>query len=135
MLQITPHHRLLLAVRPADFRAGIDGLIALCKQNLEEDPFSGTIFVFTNKRRSSIKILVFDGNGFWLCQKRFSCGRLAWWPTQNTSSFSVNPSQLLILFSQGNPLDANLPSDWKAVSPATPTPQSHRLIKEEGVAH
>ena len=135
MLQITPHHRLLLAVRPADFRRGIDGLIALCKQNLEEDPFSGTIFVFTNKKRSSIKILVFDGNGFWLCQKRFSSGRLAWWPTQNTPSFSVNPSQLLILFSQGNPLDANLPSDWKAVSPPPPMLQLHKLIKEEGIAH
>lgn len=134
MLQITPHHRLLLAVRPADFRRGLDGLIALCKQNLEEDPFSGTIFVFTNKKRSSIKILVFDGNGFWLCQKRFSSGRLAWWPTQNTSSFPVNPSQLLILFSQGNPLDANLPSDWKAVSPSPPMPQLHKLIKEEGGA-
>lgn len=121
MLQITPHHRLLLAVCPTDFRKGIDGLAALCRQALEEDPFSGTIFVFSNRARKSIKILVYDGKGFWLCTRRFSKGRLAWWPTQqNSSSFSVNPSQLQILFSQGNPLDANIPSDWRSITPSPP---------------
>jgi hypothetical protein len=127
MLQITPHHRLLLAVGYVDFRRGIDGLAATCRQVLEEDPFSGTVFVFTNRRRSSIKILLFDGGGFWLCQKRFSRGRLAWWPScQQTSSlgsitqeqgFSIKPSQLHILFSQGNPLDAPVPPDWRPVTP------------------
>jgi transposase len=72
MLQITPHHRLRLAVKPADFRRGIDGLAALCRQSLGEDPFSGIIFIFTNRLRNAVKILVFDGNGFWLCAKRFS---------------------------------------------------------------
>lgn len=132
MLQITPHHRLLLAVTPTDFRKGIDGLAALCRKTLEEDPFSGTIFVFTNKRRNSIRVLVYDGNGFWLCNKRFSSGRLAWWPSpQEKTSFSVNPSQLLILFSQGNPLNAILPSDWRPVSPSPPMP--HKIIKEKEI--
>lgn len=49
MLQITPHHRLLLAVGFVDFRRGIDGLVSTCRQVLEEDPFSGTVFVFTNR--------------------------------------------------------------------------------------
>lgn len=118
MLQITPHHRLLMAIAPADFRKGIDSLAALCRQVLEEDPFSGTIFVFTNRPRTSLKILLYDGNGFWLCQKRFSKGRLAWWPSQEKSShFSIKPSQLQVLFSQGNPLDAILPSDWRPLPP------------------
>jgi transposase len=120
MLQITPHHRLLLAVRPADFRKGIDSLAALCRQTLEEDPFSGTVFIFTNRLRTTVKILVYDGQGFWLCTKRFSRGRLAWWPIQQTSSFAVNPSQLQILLSQGNPLDAHIPADWRPVTPKLP---------------
>lgn len=120
MLQITPHHRLLLAVKYVDFRKGIDSLAALCRQALEEDPFSGTIFVFTNRPRTSVKILVYDGLGFWLCQKRFSHGRLAWWPSkQEASRFSVKPSQLHILLSQGNPLDTPIPSDWRSVSPSS----------------
>lgn len=78
MLQITPQHRLLFSVEPVDFRCGIDGLAALCRNKLEADPFAGTVFVFTNKQRTSVKLLVYDGAGFWLCQKRFSSGRLKW---------------------------------------------------------
>jgi transposase len=119
MLQITPHHRLRLAVKPADFRRGIDGLAALCRQSLNEDPFNGTIFIFTNRSKKAVKILVFDGNGFWLCAKRFSRGRLAWWPTQNLATLSLNPSQLHILLAQGNPMDTSIPPDWR---PLLPTP-------------
>lgn len=115
MLQITPHHTLLLAVKPVDCRSGIDGLAALCRQELNSDPFGGSVFVFTNKRRAAIKILVFDGNGFWLVHKRFSQGRLAWWPPLHTNvpSYPVNPSQLQILFSQGDPSSTLLPPDWR----------------------
>ncbi len=119
MLQITPHHRLLLAVKPADFRKGIDSLAALCKQVLHEDPFTGAFFIFTNRLRTAIKILVYDGNGFWLCTKRFSKGRLAWWPTQNVPSLSLSPSQLHILLAQGNPADARTPDNWRQVNNAS----------------
>lgn len=119
MLQITPHHRLLLAVNYVDFRKGIDSLAALCRQVLEEDPFSGTIFVFTNRPRTAVKILLYDGNGYWLCHKRFSKGRLAWWPSQQkTSGFSIKSSQLHVLLSQGDPSDTPIPSDWRSVSPS-----------------
>jgi transposase len=74
MIQITPHMRILLAVQPADFRKGIDGLAALCRQALASDPFSGTLFVFRNRLGTAIKILVYDGQGFWLCHKRLSTG-------------------------------------------------------------
>lgn len=116
MLQITSHHTLLLAVKPVDFRKGIDGLVALCRQVLEEDPLSGVFFFFTNKRRQSIKILVYDGNGFWLSQKRFSKGRLAWWPKEDNASFPLNPSQVHILLSQGDPSETSLPSDWRPLT-------------------
>ena len=127
MLQITPHHRLLLAIVPVDFRRGIDGLAAICRQVLEEDPFNRSIFVFTNRSSTSLKILLYDGNGFWLSQKRFSSGRLAWWPSQQeTQSFSLKPSQLHILFSQGNPLEAHLPSDWRPLPHISVTPSRLR---------
>jgi len=68
MIQITPQMRILLAVEPADFRKGIDGLAQLCRQRLQADPLSGAMFVFSNRRRKALKILVYDGQGFWLCQ-------------------------------------------------------------------
>ena len=78
MLQITPQMKVLVALEPADFRNGIDGLAALCQKSLEQDPFAGTVFVFRNRRATAIKVLVYDGQGFWLCHKRLSMGRFAW---------------------------------------------------------
>jgi transposase len=74
MLQITPQTRILVAVEPVDFRRGIDGLAGLCRALLSSDPFSGTVFVFTNRSRSALKLLYHDGQGFWLCHKRLSRG-------------------------------------------------------------
>jgi len=115
MLQLTPQHRLLLAVEPVDFRKGIDGLKAICRQKLNDEPFSGTVFVFSNRTRTSVKLLVYDATGFWLCQKRFSEGRLAWWPNQQCDSFKIRSSELIILLAQGNPTFAKLPDDWLSI--------------------
>ena len=121
MLQITPQMKLLVAVEPADFRCGIDGLAALCKKSLAQDPFAGTVFVFRNRRATSIKILVYDGQGFWLCQKRLSSGRFRWWPA--ASSHSPSPAtatlaahQLAVLFSAGNPSRTGAAPEWRPLS-------------------
>ena len=116
MLQITPQHRLLLAVEPVDFRKGICGLKALCKQKLSCDPFNGTIFVFANRARTSVKLLVYDSSGFWLAQKRFSQGRLAWWPNDKSQTVTLRASELQILLAQGHPLKAAIPKDWRCVT-------------------
>jgi transposase len=60
MIQVTPQMRILVAVQPADFRKGIDGLAKVCRAVLHRDPFSGCIFVFCNRSRKSIKLLVYD---------------------------------------------------------------------------
>jgi len=78
MIQITPHMRIIVAVEPVDFRKGIDGLAAIARQRLESDPFSGAMFVFVNKSRQALRLLMYDGQGFWLCHKRLSRGRFAW---------------------------------------------------------
>ena len=69
MLQITPQMKILVAVEPADFRRGIDGLARLCQETLQQDPFVGTVFVFRNRKATALKILMYDGQGFWLCHK------------------------------------------------------------------
>ena len=99
MIQVTPQMRILLAVQPADFRKGIDGLAQVCRQVLKKDPFSGYVFIFRNKRATAIKVLMYDGQGFWLCQKRLSKGRFNWWPTDGNSclrQLAVHELQLLI---------------------------------------
>ena len=104
MLQITPQMRILVATQPADFRRGIDGLARLCKEVLQQDPFSGWVFVFRNRRATAVKVLVYDGQGFWLCHKRLSSGRFQWWPRDaSQASLTLAAHQLQVLLSAGNP--------------------------------
>ena len=86
MLQITPQMRILVAVEAVDFRKGIDSLAELCRAKLNADPFSGCLFVFRSRRATSIKVLVYDGQGFWLATKRLSKGRFRWWPQSDEAS-------------------------------------------------
>jgi transposase len=114
MIQATPQMRILVAVEPVDFRSGIDGLARLCKQQLASDPFSGTLFVFRNRRGTAIKILTYDGGGFWLCQKRLSSGRFRFWPeraTEAAAKLAAHEFQLLIM--GGDPAAGRVPPAWR----------------------
>jgi transposase len=116
MIQVTPQMRILVAVEPADFRKGIDGLAAVCRAVLHSDPFSGYVFVFGNRRRQAIKILVYDGQGFWLCQKRLSKGRFPWWPQKaSAATEALEAHQLTVLLSGGNPAAAKGAPAWRRV--------------------
>lgn len=120
MLQITPQMKILVALEPADFRKGIDGLVRLCRDALRQDPFTGSVFVFRNRRGTAIKVLVYDGQGFWLCHKRLSEGRFRWWPSpseKDVPAKTLAAHQLSVLFSAGNPERTAAAPDWRPVGP------------------
>ena len=118
MLQITPQMKILVAVEPVDFRKGIDSLAAFCKASLRHDPFTGIVFVFRNRRATAIKVLVYDGQGFWLCQKRLSDGRFRWWPAGTaTAAQGLAAHQLTVLLSAGDPQRTGAAPDWRSVTP------------------
>ena len=118
MIQLTPQMRILVSVEPADFRKGIDGLCRICRTALESDPFSGAVFVFRNRRRTAVKILTYDGQGFWLCQKRLSQGRFRHWPGRNGSvKREVLAHELQVLLAGGNPEAAQGAPQWRQVTP------------------
>ena len=117
MIQTTPQMRIFLALDPVDFRKGIDGLAAVCRQILSEDPFSGTLFIFRNRQRKSLKILLYDGQGFWLCTKRLSKGTFKWWPEENDgrSTFTLQAKELQTLLWNGNPTFALFSDVWRKI--------------------
>lgn len=121
MLALTPQMRIFVAVEAADFRNGIDGLAALCRLRLAQDPLSGAVFVFRSRRGHSIKILAYDGQGFWLCLKRLSQGRFRHWPASpspNRTSVSLLARELLVLIWNGNAQAPSMAGDWKKVEQA-----------------
>jgi len=114
MIQITPQMRILVAVQPVDFRKGIDGLAALCRQVLDADPLAGVLFVFCSRRRHALKCLMYDGQGFWLCQKRLSQGRFTAWPRKESgAALSLDPHQLHLLLWNGDPTQAQAAPLWR----------------------
>jgi transposase len=116
MIQVTPHMQILVACEAVDFRKGIDGLSRICRDVLMADPFSGYVFVFRNKRGTAIKVLVYDGQGFWLCQKRLSTGRFSWWPeTQTDTAQNLAVHELQLLLWNGNPKLADVAPMWKKI--------------------
>jgi len=118
VIQITPQMRIWLAVEPVDFRKGIDGLAALCRQQLKADPMSGALFVFSNKRRKSLRLVTYDGQGLWLCHKRLSEGRFRWWPqTGDQPVYALEAQQLQLLLWNGNPLEVKTAPMWRRLTP------------------
>lgn len=117
MIQIAAQMRILLAVEPVDFRKGIDGLAGVCRKVMGSNPFSGHVFVFRNRRRTSIKILAYDGQGFWLAQKRLSQGRFSWWPKRGDSSVcKLAAHELQLLLWNGDPDLARVAPEWRRLA-------------------
>ena len=76
------------------------------------------VFVFRNRRATAVKILVYDGQGFWLCYERLSSGRFRWWPTTRTkAATTLAAHQLQVLLSAGNPEAARAALPWRPVGP------------------
>lgn len=118
MLQLTAQMRILVSVEPVDFRQGIDGLCRLCRQALCSDPFSGAVFVFRNRRATAIKILAYDGQGYWLCQKRLSQGRFRHWPSaQAELGRELLAHELHVLLAGGNPDATQAAPQWRPITP------------------
>ncbi len=98
MLSIGGTTRVFLAVQPVDLRGSFDRLYGYVTEVLREDPRSGHWFCFTNKRRSRIKILVFDGSGLWVLNKRLCSGRFTW-PEAARPSLSLRNEEFAALVS------------------------------------
>jgi transposase len=96
MITVPAGIRVLVATRPVDFRKGGDGLAALVREALGEDPFSGTIFVFRSKRADRVKILAWDGSGLVLFWKRLEHGAFRW-PPISDGIMRLTASQLAAL--------------------------------------
>lgn len=119
MIQLMPQVRILVAVEAVDGRKGIDSLARLCQEKLREDPCSGCVFVFRSRRGTSIRILSYDGRGFWLAQRRLSQGHFRWWPTSPGAGEGAKPleaHELYVLLAGGDPASTQAAPVWRQLS-------------------
>lgn len=97
--------RIFVAVAPVDLRLGLDGLCARIQHGLALNPFGGDWVIFRNKAGNRLKLVVFDGTGFWLCTRRRE--REHWvWPKAGDGVLALSYPQFLLLI-QGQ--------DWRRV--------------------
>jgi len=116
MIPIGPQTRVLVAVEPVDFRAGIDGLAQVCRAVLQSEPMSGVVFVFRNRRRTSMRWLLYDGQGFCLCTKRLSKGKFRWWPSSAYPGTPLQGHELHVLLRAGDPSSTYAAPDWRRLT-------------------
>ena len=116
MLQLTPQSRILLATQPVDFRKGIDGLTAVCRQVLRDNPLEGAVYVFRNRAGTARKLLLYARQGYWLCMKRLSQGCFTWWPKTADAQVPLSARELIIVLRNGDPERAHMAADWRRVA-------------------
>jgi transposase len=106
--------RILVAVESVDGRKGLDSLAQWCREQLQDDPLSGCLFLFRNRRGDTIIALCYDGQGLWHCRKRLSKGRFRFWVEGTGVGIAVEAHQAQLLLAAGNPATAAAPV-WRPI--------------------
>ena len=115
MIQITPQMRILVAMEAVDGRKGIDLAGPVVPGETPGRSFLRMPVFVPQPAGTSIRILVYDGQGFWLAQKRLSKGRFVCWPSGKEPSRVLQAHQAQLLLAAGNPETEAAPV-WRKVS-------------------
>lgn len=118
MFGLGPATKIYIAVEAVDMRKGFDGLFGLVRDRLGGDPLSGHLFLFTNRTRTRLKVLVWDGSGLWLCAKRLEKGRFRWPAAENERSVVMRPEELAMLVNGLDLAQAQPRKNWLRRTPA-----------------
>jgi len=97
LLTLPSSVKVFLAAGATDMRKSFDGLSGLARSVLEEDPLSGHLFVFCNRRRDRLKILYFDGSGLWVFAKRLEKGTFSWPEECGAARVEMRAGELVLL--------------------------------------
>ena len=118
MIQVPAHSTVVVMHEAISFRNGIDGTAAVARTVLQREPMDGALFVFRNKQGHMLRILYYDGSGFWLCTKRLSSGRFSAWPEADGTvpASELLARELQILLWGGDPASGDFPKLWRKVA-------------------
>jgi transposase len=104
--------KVYVAIEAVDMRKGFEGLHGLVRDQLGHDPLSGHLFLFSNRTRTRLKALVWDGSGLWVCAKRLEKGRFRWpAASEKQTSVTMRAEELAMLLN-GLDLQQARPRNW-----------------------
>jgi transposase len=92
-----PATKIYVAVEAVDMRKGFEGLYGLVRDQLSADPLSGHLFLFSNRTRTRLKALVWDGSGLWVCARRLEKERFRWPEAEGRHSVTMRSEELAML--------------------------------------
>lgn len=110
--------KIYIAVEAVDMRKGFEGLYGLVRDHLGQDPLSGHLFLFSNRSKTRLKALVWDGSGLWVCAKRLEKGRFRWPAAENARSVVMRPEELALLVNGLDLAQARPRRNWLRRAPA-----------------
>ena len=111
MIPFGPATRIYLAAGATDLRKSFEGLCDLVTNQFKEDPLSGHLYLFANRKKNRIKLLYFDGTGVWVCAKRLGKGCFAWPKTSDPGALRIVAEELTLLLA-GIDLDKTRARQW-----------------------
>lgn len=115
---LTGGRPIFLATGVTDLRRGYNGLYALILDELGQEPLSGAIFAFCNRRRDAVKLFWYDTGGWWVCAKRLEQGTFRW-PAPGTRTVQLTMADLHLLLDGIDPARTRLRRWWQPVAGAT----------------
>lgn len=118
MFGLGPATKIYIAIEPVDMRKGFDGLHGLVRDRLGQDPLSGHLFLFANRSRTRLKVLVWDGSGLWVCAKRLEKGRFLWPAATGGNCLVMGSGELALLLNGLDMAEARPRKNWQWRLPA-----------------
>lgn len=123
MLSLSPSLKIYVANGTTDMRKSFDALAGAVREVLDQDPLSGHLFVFLGRRRHLVKILYWDGSGFWLLAKRLARGTFAWpEPRGDGKAIELRPDELGALLGGVDLKRTTWRSWWRSPASSSPLP-------------
>ena len=114
MINFSNDIKVMIAIEPIDFRAGINRLAAIAQEVFSREVVKGVLFAFKNRRRTDIKLILYDGSGYFMGHKRLSKGKLNWWPRTEVEAGRLSSAEFLKLLHGVDPRGSYHPA-WQAL--------------------
>ena len=115
LINVTAATEIFVFHDPVNFNMGFAGMIGFCRRILDLEPMNGAYFLFRSKLGQQIRVLTYDGDGWWLATKKFSHGSVRYWPKTLEAMSQIEAREFLLLLLRGDLQGARLPELWKKI--------------------